>query len=44
MRANLKQIRKQRKYSEDFKKSIVDSFEKGEFSVLQLEKMYGIRN
>ncbi len=44
MRANLKQIRKQRKYSEDFKRSIVDSFEKGEFSVLQLEKMYGIRN
>ena len=44
MRANLKQIRKQRKYSEDFKKSLVDSFEKGEFSVPQLEKIYGIRN
>ena len=44
MRANLKQIRKHRKYSEDFKRSIVDSFEKGEFSVLQLEKIYGIRN
>ena len=44
MRANLKQIRKQRNYSEDFKKSLVDSFEKGEFSVPQLEKLYGIRN
>ena len=44
MRANLKQIRKQRNYSEDFKKSLVESFEKGEFSVPQLEKLYGIRN
>lgn len=44
MKANLNQIRKQRKYSEEFKKNIVDSFEKGEFSILQLEKLYGIRN
>lgn len=44
MEANLKQIRKHRMYSEDFKKSLVTSFEKGEFSVLQLEKLYGIRN
>lgn len=44
MEANLKQIRKHRKYSEDFKKSIVASFEKGEFSVRQLEKLYGIKN
>lgn len=44
MKANLKQIRKQRKYSEEFKKHIVDSFEKGEFSVCQLEKLYGVRN
>jgi len=44
MEANLKQIRKHRKFSEDFKKSIVASFEKGEFSVRQLEKLYGIKN
>ena len=44
MEANLKQIRKHRRYSEDFKKGIVTSFEKGEFSVPQLEKLYGIRN
>ena len=44
MRSNLKQIRKQRRYSEEFKKSIVASFEKGEFSVPQLEKLYGITN
>ena len=44
MKANLNQIRKQRKYSEEFKKNIVDSFEKGEFSIPQLEKLYGISN
>jgi len=42
MGANLKEIRKHRRYSEEFKKSIVASFEKGKFSVLQLEKLYGI--
>ena len=44
MKANLKQIRKIRKYSLEFKKSIVHSFEKGEFSVPQLEKLYNIGN
>lgn len=44
MRANVNQIRKRRNYSDDFKKEIVSSFESGEFSVLQLEKLYGIRN
>jgi len=44
MRANVKQIRKRRNYSDDLKKSIVASFEGGEFSVQQLEKLYGISN
>jgi len=44
MRANLKQLRKSRHYSLEFKKAVVASFEKGEFSVLQLEKLYGISN
>lgn len=44
MEANLKQIRKHRRYSEEFKKSVVASFEKGEFSVPQLETLYGISN
>lgn len=44
MRANVNQIRKRRNYSDDFKKEIVSSYESGEFSVLQLEKLYGIRN
>ena len=44
MKANLKQIRKNRQYSEEFKKEIVQSFESGQFSVPQLEKLYGIKN
>lgn len=44
MKANVKRIRKLRKYSEDFKRSIVQSFESGELSVGQIEKLYGIGN
>lgn len=44
MRANVKQIRKHRVYSEDFKKEIVSLFESGKFSVYQLEKLYKINN
>lgn len=44
MKANLRVICKQRFYSVEFKKGIVASFEKGEFSVRQLEKLYGIAN
>lgn len=44
MKANLKQIRKLRIYSDDFKKEIVAIYESGKFSVLQLEKLYGISN
>lgn len=44
MRANIKKIRKKRNFSEDFKKELVNCFEKGEFSVPQLEKLYGISN
>ncbi len=44
MRTNLKQLRKTRRYSEEFKKEIVALFEKGSYSVLQLESLYGINN
>ncbi len=44
MRANLKKIRKQLRYSDDFKKEIVSLFEKGTFSVLQIENTYGVSN
>ena len=44
MRTNLRKLRKQRHYSEDFKKELVSLFESGEYSVLQLEKLYGVTN
>ncbi len=44
MKANLKRIRKHRRYNDDFKKRLVSSFERGDFSILQLEKLYGVGN
>ena len=44
MKANLKQINKSRNYSEDFKKELVALYEDGKYSVLQLEKLYGVAN
>ena len=42
MRANLRKLQKQRVYSDEFKREIVSLFESGKFSVLQLEKLYGV--
>ncbi len=44
MKANVRKLRKQRKYSDEFKKKIVDDFESGKFSVSQLERLHGISN
>lgn len=44
MKANIKLISKQRKFSEDFKKSIVNEFESGKFSVPQLGRLHNISN
>jgi transposase-like protein len=44
MKANIKNVRKNRHYSEDFKREIVSVFESGKLSVIQLEKLYGISN
>ncbi|MCU7695594.1 transposase [Haoranjiania flava] len=44
MKANLRALKKQRTFSDDFKREIVSLFESGKFSVLQLEKLYGIAN
>ena len=44
MKANVKLISKQRKYSEEFKKSIVRDFESCKFSVPQLERLHNIGN
>ena len=42
MKANLKQLCKQLRYSEEFKKEIVSIFESGKLSILQIEKLYGV--
>jgi transposase len=42
MKANLKSINKARRFSEEFKKSIVSEFEKGNLSVLQLSRLHSI--
>lgn len=42
MKGNLKQIRKHRHFSEEFKKEIVSLFEKGQFSVVQLCRLHSI--
>ena len=44
MRTNVRVIRKQRRYSEEFKRAIVQDFESGKYSVVQLEKLHGIGN
>ena len=44
MKANLRRIKKNRVYSEEFKREIVSLFESGTYSVLQLEKLYGLCN
>ena len=44
MNANLKEIRKRRVYSEDFKREIVNFYESGKYSVMQLERLYGVDN
>ncbi len=42
MQANLKKIRKHRKFSDDFKRDIVKTFETGKFSVLELGRLHSI--
>ncbi len=41
---HLQSIRKQRRYSEEFKRQLVSDYESGQFSVLELEKLHGISN
>jgi len=42
MKVNSRSIRKQRKYSEEFKKQIVRDFESGRYSVVELSKLHGV--
>lgn len=39
-----KRINSQRRFSEEFKRKLVDDFEKGVMSVVQMERFYGIGN
>ena len=42
MKAKVTLIRKQRAFSEEFKKEVVMNFEQGKYSVQQLSRLYGI--
>ena len=44
MEQKIRKIRKLRKYSDEFKRELVGYYESGEYSVLQLEKLYGVAN
>ena len=44
MKASVRKIKKYRKYTESFKKSLVRDYESGLYSVCQLEKLHGIGN
>lgn len=44
MQSNLRELRKRRRYSEEFKRKLVKEFESGTYSVLQLEQLYGVSN
>ncbi|MDT0691945.1 transposase [Salegentibacter sp. F188] len=44
MKSNVRLLRKQRKYSAEFKKQIVRDFESGQYSVPQLSKLHGVAN
>lgn len=44
MKANLKELRKRRRYTDEFKQELVRLFESGKFSVIQMERLYGVSN
>lgn len=44
MKRDITKIRKKKRYSEDFKRELVSIYERGQYSVLQLEKLYGVCN
>lgn len=42
MKANVKLVRKYRRYSEGFKQDLVKDFESGRYSVYQLSRLHGV--
>lgn len=44
MKTNLRKLNKTRRYSEAFKRQLVADFERGQYSVLELERLHGVGN
>lgn len=44
MKANIRKIKKVRKYADDFKRRLVAEYESGRHSVYELERLYGVTN
>ncbi|MGV3629564.1 MAG: transposase [Bacteroidota bacterium] len=44
MKTNVRIVKSPRRFSEEFKRRVVDEFEKGSMSVMQLSRLYGISN
>lgn len=44
MKARIKRVQPKRVFSEEFRRSLVKEYEKGTYSVVELEKLYGIGN
>ena len=44
MKSNVKLIKTQRQFSQEFKKSLVKEFEQGKLSILQLSRLHGVAN
>ena len=42
MKSNVRLLRKHRKFSDEFKRQIVDEYESGKFSVHQLSRLHGM--
>ena len=42
MKVNLRSVKKQRRYSEEFRKKLVEDFESGEYGVNELSKLHGV--
>jgi transposase len=44
MKPKVTTLRKQRLFSEEFKRSVVNEFESGQYSVIQLERLYKVKS
>lgn len=44
MQSNLKKVRKNRRYSEEFKKQLVTDYESGRYSAIELSRLHGLHH